>query len=275
MVDSSLALLEKKSLATARILTFIIFLAEGIAYFGFTRVGFKQLPRWPYATLSIIGFVLWTFTILKPKISLKVSQNITFLCLLMALAVATFQNLFMYYDGQVYQPFLGHKFIALVVGMMAPSLQKKGMVLISLCGIIPVCIYYFVIPIEARQLVFRPEPWTTFLAAAIGMMMLYHRMQEMKFEISAIEATYAIKHAEHKASTFLAIRDFVSTPLQTLILESAILREKFPQASADLDRLDTSIEKILELRKKFDEKDVSTSTHISIDANHVIESLRK
>lgn len=275
MTDHSAALLEKKSLSTVRLLTFIIFFAEGTAYFAFSNVGFKQLPRWPYGALSLIGLALWAFTISKPKLSLKTSQSITFTCLFSALAVATFQNLFMYRDGQVYQPFLGHKFIALTIGMMAPSLQKKGMVLISLCGIIPVCIYYFVIPPEARQLVFRPEPWTTFITAAIGMMILHHRISEIKFEIAAIEATYAKKHAEDKASTFLAIRDFVSTPLQTLILEAAILREKFPQARTDLDRLDGSIEKILELRKKFNEEDVSPSTHLSIDANHIIENLKK
>ncbi|OQW47181.1 MAG: hypothetical protein A4S09_15395 [Proteobacteria bacterium SG_bin7] len=274
MTDQTTALIEKKSLTTARILTFIIFFTEAIAFFSFNRVGFKQLPQWPYATLSLIGMALWIFTVLKPKLSLKASQNITFTCLFMALAVATHQNLFMYRDGQMYQPFLGHKFIALAVGIMAPSLQRKGILLISLCGIIPVGMYYLLIPVEARRLIFRPEPWTTFMAAVVGMTILYHRMLEVKFEIAAIEATYAKKHAEHRTSTFLAIRDFVSTPLQTLILEAAILRKKFPQASADLDRLDGSIEKILELRKKFDEGDTAVSANVSIDANHVIESLR-
>jgi hypothetical protein len=245
-------LVERKSLSTARIITFAIAVAEGLACLAFPKSGLKSLPMWPYAMTALLSFLFWIYLLAKIEVAAKHSRFFTVTALSLALVVATFQNINMPYIGVPYQAFLGHKFIALVTGIVAPSLYWYGLILIGLCGIIPPLTVFFIVPIDLRHLILPPEPWASIITAFIGAIIFYHRNLELKYELTAMEAIYAKRIAEHRAATFIAIRDLVSTPLQTLILAAGILREKYPQAANDIDRIDASVNKMLELRKQLD-----------------------
>jgi hypothetical protein len=55
--------------------------------------------------------------------------------------------------------------------------------------------------------------------------------------------------AEHIARTFLSLRDYANTPIQTIALTTEILRERHPDLAPDVDRLDRAVAALGELSR--------------------------
>ena len=76
------------------------------------------------------------------------------------------------------------------------------------------------------------------------------------------------------ARTFLALRDFTNTPLQTIELAAKIVRKRCPEMTPTLDRIDRSIDRLYRLNHAFSvyesqiewtDKDVSPEPSVLVD----------
>jgi hypothetical protein len=76
------------------------------------------------------------------------------------------------------------------------------------------------------------------------------------------------------ARTFLALRDFTNTPLQTIELAAKVVRARCPEMTPTLDRIDRSIDRLYRLNHAFSvyesqiewtDKDVSPDPSVVVD----------
>src|SRR5262249_6043075 len=118
----------------------------------------------------------------------------------------------------------------------------------------------FVAMVVLKYLTFAPEivrqfptgePWTIAIYGIFSLALLAYRLHAQ-----GIERQFLIMRSERAASerlarTFLAVRDFSNTPLQTIELASEVIRARNPDLTPVVDRIDRSVDRLFRLHHTF------------------------
>ena len=113
-----------------------------------------------------------------------------------------------------------------------------------------------------------------FIYALFALAMLAYRVHSVALSRRMLRVKTESLATQRLARTFLALRDFTNTPLQTIELAAKIVRKRCPEMTPTLDRVDRSIDRLYRLNHAFSvyesqiewtDKDVSPDPSVLVD----------
>jgi hypothetical protein len=143
-------------------------------------------------------------------------------------------------------PFTGPKLSVFGVALLAPSLWL-GTVLIVLFAVETVALA-MLFHLAGRPEVAAGEPWVTLVYSAIAFGLLFDRVRRRLAEQAAVRAQARSEAMARLARVALAVRDLANTPLQTLVVNAALLRER-PGAPEPTARMNRAFDQLRELNR--------------------------
>jgi hypothetical protein len=166
-----------------------------------------------------------------------------------------------------YQPLFAHKMLVVVLGLVAASRLWLGAVLISLTTAVGLAVFVLLDLGAHRALIAHSEPWVFLSFVMIGAGSLVMRAQRRVVSLQLLRAEGEAQALRRHASLFLALRDQLNTPLQTLVLAAAQLQDRHPDG--DLAAIAAEIDPLVKLSQQLSALDAlipKESYHASFDA---------
>jgi hypothetical protein len=133
----------------------------------------------------------------------------------------------------------------LAVPILAPQL---GVGLASIAGFAAIAIgkFYFLDPDIHRRFPVG-EPWFILIYALFGGVLLVYRLRGVALEREVLRVQAEAAATEQLARTFVRLRDYANTPIQTIAFTTELLRATAHDLGPTLDRLERAVERLTEL----------------------------
>jgi hypothetical protein len=209
-----------------------------------------RLPAWPSLASAVVGAVLVAALVAGRRTTTVRRASIAFLVNTAATLVALWvTSIYWASAGPRWIPFQANKLGALAAALLAPDLPS---------GLVAIAAYVAMVPL--RYLTFAPdtwrhfamgEPWTILIYGVFGVALLVYRLQGLALERRVLRLSSETAATERLARTFLAVRDFTNTPLQTIELATQAIRRTNPELGLTLDRIDRSVDRLFRLNHTF------------------------
>jgi hypothetical protein len=204
------------------------------------------MPMYPYAMSALVGIGLIVFLLIRREQATVRLGSAAFLANTVAILVALWiTSGYWATTGRAWTPFQANKLGALTVSMLAPQL---GVGLASIAGFAAMAIgkFYFLDP-EIQRGFPVGEPWFILIYALFAGVLLIYRLRGLALEREMLRVQAEAAAAEQLARTFLRLRDYTNTPIQTIVFTTELLRAKNHDLKLALDRLERAVEKLVEL----------------------------
>ena len=206
------------------------------------------MPIYPYAISVGAGIGLIAILMIRRERATVRLGSAVFLLNTMVLLVALWiTSGYWATTGRAWTPFQANKLGALAVAMLAPEL---GVGLASIAGYAAMAIgkFYFLDP-EVQRGFPVGEPWLILIYALFAGVLLGHRLRGLAIEREMLRVQADAAAAERLARTFLRLRDYTNTPIQTIAFTTELLRAKNHDLKPILDRLERAVDKLTELSR--------------------------
>ena len=204
------------------------------------------MPIYPYAMSVLVGIGLMLFLLIRRQRATVRLGSAVFLVNTVAMLISLWiTSGYWAASGTAWTPFQANKLGALSVPMLAPQL---GVGLASIAGFAATAIakFYFLDPDIQRGFPVG-EPWFVLIYALFGGALLVFRLRGLALERDMLRVQAEAAAAEQLARTFLHLRDYTNTPIQTIAFTTELLRAKHQDLKPILDRLERAVEKLTEL----------------------------
>jgi MYXO-CTERM domain-containing protein len=167
-------------------------------------------------------------------------------------AITINQHLLLSLD-RPYSPFLGHKLLMGVLGLSLTTRFKLGVVLIVMTAANAI-VLWFILDLGAhRDIVPFAEPWVTVIYMFVGLVSLFLLEQRQITSIKLMRARAEASAMHRRAVMFLALRDRLNSPLQTLVLGAAAATMDLPPSQGE--RVQAAIDRLVALSHELSELD--------------------
>ena len=204
------------------------------------------MPIYPFAMSALVGIGLIVFLLIRRQRATVRLGSAAFLANTVAvLAALWITSGYWATAGRAWTPFQANKLGALTVPMLAPQL---GVGLASIAGFAAIAIgkFYFLDPDIQRGFPVG-EPWFILVYALFAAVLLIYRLRGMAMEREMLRVQAEAAAAQQLARTFLRLRDYTNTPIQTIAFTTELLRAKHHDLKPILDRLERAVDKLTEL----------------------------
>jgi hypothetical protein len=164
-------------------------------------------------------------------------------------------------------PFQANKLGTLATAMLAPDLVAGLVGIVGMVGMV-VAKYITLSPAITSRFP-TGEPWTIFIYGIFSAALLLYRLHAQRLERRFMKMRSDSAANAQMARTFLAVRDFTNTPLQTIELASEVIRTRDPSLGPVVDRIDRSVDRLFRLNQTFGSYDAHlewTAEEVSPDA---------
>lgn len=208
------------------------------------------LPIWPNLLSAAVGAALVVVLIVRRKTTTVRGAAAAFLVNTGATLVALWATSAAWASaGPRWIPFQANKLGALAAALLAPELGSGLVAIGAYVGMVPLRYLTFAAPIAKAFAV--GEPWTVLIYGLFGIALLIYRLQGQALERRVLRLYSETAATERLARTFLAVRDFTNTPLQTIELATEAIRQTHPELGPTLDRIDRSVDRLFRLNHTF------------------------
>jgi len=204
------------------------------------------MPVYPYAVSALVGVGVIVFLLIRRQRATVRLGSAVFLVNTIAILVALWITSGHWATtGSTWTPFQANKLGTLAVAMLAPQL---GVGLASIAGFAAITIgkYYFLDPDIQRGFPMG-EPWFILVYALFASVLLVTRLRGMALEREVLRVQAEAAAAEHLARTFVRLRHYTNTPIQTIAFTTELLRAKSHGLEPILDRLGRAVDKLTTL----------------------------
>jgi len=203
------------------------------------------MPVYPYAMSVLVGIGLLVFLLIRrPRATVRLASAV-FLANIIAILMALWiTSGYWATTGSAWTPFQANKLGALAVAMLAPQL---GVGLVSIAGFAAIAIgKFYVLDPEIHRGFPVGEPWFILIYALFGAVLLIYRLRGMVLERNMLRAQAEAIAAGQLARTFMRVRNYTNTPIQTIAFTTELLRAKTHDLKPILDRLERAVDKLTE-----------------------------
>ena len=208
------------------------------------------LPLWPNLLSASVGALLVVVLIARRKSTTVRQAAILFLVNTAATVLALWVTSAVWASaGPRWLPFQANKLGALAAALLAPELGSGLAAIGAYVAMVPLRCLTFA-PAVWRNFAFG-EPWTIVIYGLFGVALLVYRLQGQALERRVLRLYSETAATERLARTFLAVRDFTNTPLQTIELATEAIRQTNPELGLTLDRIDRSVDRLFRLNHTF------------------------
>jgi hypothetical protein len=220
--------------------------AGGMSADGFLARDIPGMPIYPNVMSALVGIGLIVFLLFRRQRATVRLGSAAFLINTVAMLIALWiTSGYWAASGPAWTPFQANKLGALAVPMLAPQL---GVGLASIAGFAAMAVakFYFLDP-EIQHGFPVGEPWFVLIYAAFAGVLLVFRLRGLALEREKLRVQAEAAAADQLARTFLRLRDYTNTPIQTIAFTIELLRVKHSDLKPALDRLARAVEKLSEL----------------------------
>jgi hypothetical protein len=208
------------------------------------------MPRWPPLTSSAVGVLLVIVLLARrrhPTVRLaRTAFLVNTAIILVALWITS--GAYAAAPGR-WIPFQAHKIGALAAAVLAPDLVTG---IIAIGGfVLTVLLRYLTLPGELQQRLPIAEPWAILIYGVFAFAILGYRLHSVSLARRVLRMRTEALATQRLARSFLALRDFTNTPLQTIELATNIVRKRCPELAPVVDRIDRSIDRLYRLNHAF------------------------
>jgi hypothetical protein len=217
----------------------------GMSVDGFLARGIPTMPIYPNVTSAMVGICLMVFLlIVRHRATVRLSSAV-FLVNTVVMLIALWITSGYWASETRWTPFQANKLGALAVPMLAPQM---GVGLASIAGFAATALakFYFLDPDIQRGFPVG-EPWFVVIYAVFAGVLLVFRLRSLALEREMLRVQAEAASAERLARTFLRLRDYTNTPIQTIAFTTELLRAKNHELKPVLDRLERAVQKLTEL----------------------------
>jgi hypothetical protein len=205
----------------------------------------STMPLYPYAMSVLVGIGLIVLLLIRrPRATVRLGSAV-FLVNTVAIMVALWiTSGYWATTGRAWTPFQANKLGVLAVAMLAPQL---GVGLASIAGFAAIAIgKFYVLDPEIHRGFPVGEPWFILIYALFGAVLLIYRLRGMALEREMLRVRAEAIAAGQLARTFLRVRNYTNTPIQTIAFTTELLRAKTHDLKPILDRLERAVDKLTE-----------------------------
>src|SRR5262245_35953906 len=201
------------------------------------------MPRWPPLMSAAVGVLLAVVLVARRRHPTYRLCATVFLLnnavILVALWITT--GAFAAAPGK-WVPFQANKLGVLAAAVLAPGLVTG---LITIGGFVGMAVLrYLLLSPELQQRLPIGEPWAILIYAIFAVAMLGYRVHSVTLSRRMFRVRTESIATQRLARTFLALRDFTNTPLQTIELAAKIVRARSPNLTPLVDRIDRSLDRL-------------------------------
>jgi hypothetical protein len=208
------------------------------------------MPRWPPLTSSAVGVLLVIVLLTRRRHPTARLARTAFLIntavILGALWIVS--GAYAAAPGK-WIPFQANKIGALAAAVLAPDLVTGIIAIGGFAG--TVLLRYLTLPGEQQQRLPIAEPWAILIYAVFAFAILGYRLHSVSLARRVLRMRTESLATQRLARTFLALRDFTNTPLQTIELAGNIVRKRCPHLVPVVDRIDRSLDRLYRLNHAF------------------------
>jgi hypothetical protein len=231
-----------------------------------------DMPRGPSIGSAVVGLVL-TAVLMSAEWRAN-PRRLSFIFLLNNLAILTALWITSGYWARtgLWVPFQANKLGIFAVAILAPD---EGVGLFCMAGYaVAALAKTWTLPAPIRAHFPAGEPWTIVIYGIFGAAVLVHRIERLKLVRRMFRVESESVAADRMARTFLALRDFTNTPLQTIELATQIIRVRCADLAPTLDRIDRSLSRLHRLNHTFRTYEARlrwTRNDVSLDPSGIID----
>jgi hypothetical protein len=233
------------------------------------------MPIYPYAMSTLVGVGISVFLLIHRQRATVRLGSAAFLANTAAILVALWiTSGYWATSGRAWTPFQANKLGALAVPMLAPQL---GVGLASIAGFAAIAIgkFYFLDP-EIHRGFPVGEPWFILIYALFAAVLLINRLRGLALEREMLRVQAEAAATEQLARTFVRLRDYTNTPIQTIAFTTELLRAQTHNLKPTLDRLERAVDRLTELSHaltSYEDAHKWTPGDESLDATMIDEQL--
>jgi hypothetical protein len=147
--------------------------------------------------------------------------------------------------------FSRENFTSLLIAAMTPPLPAITLVAIA-AFTAQNLLMYLAGPVPLIPEVTRGEPWVGLMIGAASAVLALYRAARLRRDVALVAARERSKALERLTRSFLAVRDFANTPLQTLEVAVALLGKQCPGAGELVARMARSVARLRGLNQMLD-----------------------
>jgi hypothetical protein len=209
-----------------------------------------NMPLWPPLASSAAGLILMIVLVARHQRPTTRLSSTVFLLNTAAILVSLWITSGAYAAAPgKWIPFQANKLGALAAGVLAPDLATG---LISIGGFAGMAMFrYLMFPAGLRERFPIGEPWVIVIYAVFAIAILGYRVHSVALARRMLRVRTESIATQRLAKTFLALRDFTNTPLQTIELATGIARKRCPDLGPVVDRIDRSLDRLYRLNHAF------------------------
>jgi hypothetical protein len=209
-----------------------------------------HMPRWPSLMSSAAGILLMIVLVARrrrPTVRLATTAFLVNIAAILAALWVT--SAFWAAAPERWIPFQANKLGALTAAVLAPDLASGSVAIAGFVGM--AVLRYLSLPADLQQRFPVGEPWTILIYGLFGMALLIYRIHRMALARRMMRMRTEAIATQRMARTFLALRDFTNTPLQTIQLAAEVIRKQHSELAPILDRIDRSVDRLYRLNHTF------------------------
>ena len=206
------------------------------------------MPIYPYVMTVLVGIGLMVFLLVRRRrATVRLGSAVFLVNTVVMLITLWITSGFWATSGTTWTPFQANKLGALTVPMLAPQL---GVGLASIAGFAATAVakFYFLDPGIQRGFPVG-EPWFVLVYALFGGVLLVFRLRGLALERDMLRVQAEAASADELARTFLSLRDYANTPIQTIVFTTELLRARGHDLDPILDRLDRAVDRLRDLSR--------------------------
>jgi len=208
--------------------------------------GIRDMPVYPYAMSALGGIGLLVFLLIRrPRATVRLGSVVFMLNTAVILVALWITSGYWATSGRGWTPFQANKLGTLAVALLAPQLWV-GLASIAGFAVTAIAKFYVLDPEVQRGLPVG-EPWFVLIFALFGCVLLVYRLRSLALERDMLRVQAEAAAAKELARTFLRLRDYTNTPIQTIVFTTELLRAKDHDLTPIVERLARAVEKLTEL----------------------------
>ena len=209
-----------------------------------------DMPAWPPLVSSAVGmFLIGVLLANRSRSTVRLASTVFLVNNAVIIAALWITSGYYVAAAGAWVPFQANKLGVLAVALLAPG-SLVG--LVSILGFAGSTIAkYLTLSVPLRNEFPIGEPWTILIYALFAGVLLLYRLRWMSLEREMLRVQSEAAVIERLARTFLAVRDYASTPVQTIGICSELIRARHPELEPILKRIDRSVDRLTNLGRMF------------------------
>jgi hypothetical protein len=170
------------------------------------------------------------------------------------LPLITYNQKWLFELDRPYAPFLGHKLAMGLLGLTLATRFRIGIVLIVVIAASAIATWFALDLGAHHDIIVYSEPWVTLIYMLVGVVALLMREEWQIVSIQLVRAQTEASAMRRRALMFLALRDRLNSPLQTLVLGAAGATSHLPASGGE--RVQVAVDRLVSLSHELAQLDV-------------------